>query len=118
MAAFGGEPGVTQVDQNLVATARAALEEVKDPELDISLVGLGLIRDLSVQGGTAHVKLTFTSMGCPWTDMIRDSVREKLLSVHGVERVTIEDVWDRPWSPRDLRRDARARLNEIGIVTG
>lgn len=101
----------------LLRGAWKALEDVKDPELDVSLVGLGLIRDLAVENGRAHVKLTFTSMGCPWTDVIRDSIRERLERVPGVNSVAIEDVWDHSWSARDLRADARRRFREMGIVT-
>lgn len=99
------------------AQAWAALESVKDPELDVSLVALGLIRGLTLAGDEVHVQLTFTSMGCPWTDVIRGNIREQLQRLPGIRSVVIEDVWDRPWSARDLRRDARRRLEEIGIVT-
>lgn len=102
---------------NLLRDAWLALEDVKDPELDVSLVGLGLVRDVTVEQGGVHVKLTFTSMGCPWTDLIRDSIRERLERVPGVDAVTIEDVWDHSWTARDLRADARRRFQEMGIVT-
>lgn len=102
---------------DLLRGAWKALEDVKDPELDVSLVGLGLIRDVAIEEGRAHVKLTFTSMGCPWTDVIRDAIRERLMRVAGVSAVVIEDVWDHSWSVRDLRVDARRRFQEMGIVT-
>ena len=47
---------------------RDALREVLDPEYPISLVDLGLIRGVEVEGGRAEIKLTYTCMGCPrWT---------------------------------------------------
>lgn len=106
-----------EADEALVRRAWEALEDVRDPELDVSLVGLGLIRGVHVEGGRACVQLTFTSMGCPWTDVIRESIRERLLALPGIASLAIEDVWDRPWTPRDLRPDARSRLQDIGIAT-
>jgi len=102
---------------SLLASCWAALERTRDPELDVSLVGLGLVRDVAVEGSTAKVQLTFTSMGCPWTAWIEDGVRSELLSVPGVDEVDIEVVWDRAWSRRDLRADARRQLERLGIAT-
>ena len=54
---------------------RDALREVLDPEYPISLVDLGLIRGIEVEGRKAEIKLTYTCMGCPAMDMIQDDVR-------------------------------------------
>jgi metal-sulfur cluster biosynthetic enzyme len=105
-----------EVTDPRAAACLAALEQARDPELGISLVGLGLIRGIAVDGSQAQVRLTFTSMGCPWMDWITDSVRQAVLSVPGIQNVDIEVVWDRPWSPRDLRPDARQDLDTLGIM--
>lgn len=94
-----------------------ALESARDPELGVSLVGLGLVQDVHVEGACAQVKLTFTSMGCPWMDWIQDSVRDALLRVPEIASVAIEVVWDRPWTPQSLRGDARRTLQDLGIST-
>jgi len=107
----GGPPGAEPV----LAGAWDALEQATDPELGVSLVAMGLIRKLTVEGGRASVELTFTSMGCPWMDWIQDSIRTALLEAPGIEGVDIEIVWDRPWSRHDLREDARIRLVASGI---
>src|SRR5438093_10551311 len=103
-------------DDVLLASLQAVIKEVKDPELGVSLVGLGLIRGVAVKRGHVRVRLTFTSMGCPWTEFIQVNLRERLLAVPGVQSVEIEEVWYRPWTRRDLDRVARRRLREMGIV--
>jgi len=97
------------------ADLEAALREVHDPEFPISVLDMGLIRGLAVAGGTARVKLTYTSMGCPCKEMIADDVREALLAVDGVEAVEVEEVWE-PWTHRDLSTQARRTMREIGVA--
>jgi metal-sulfur cluster biosynthetic enzyme len=94
---------------------RAALKEVFDPEYPISLVDLGLIRGIEVDGSTARIKLTYTCMGCPATDMIQDDIRERLLRMEGIEDVDIEEVWD-PWSRKDISEEGMAQLRKVGVV--
>ncbi|ABG04714.1 protein of unknown function DUF59 [Rubrobacter xylanophilus DSM 9941] len=94
---------------------RDALREVLDPEYPISLVDLGLIRGVEVDGGVARIKLTYTCMGCPAMDMIQDDIRERLLRMEGIEEVDIEVVWD-SWSRRDITPLGRKKLREVGVV--
>jgi metal-sulfur cluster biosynthetic enzyme len=94
----------------------ARLEDVLDPELQISVVALGLIRAVDVQDGHVHIRLTFTTMGCPWTDVIAADVRDRVIEVPGVRGVEVEEVWDERWTHRRLRADGRRRLREIGIA--
>jgi len=103
------------VPGSLVARAWQALEQVMDPEFPISIVSMGLIRDVAVEGESANVKLTYTSMGCPWTDWIERDVREKLLAVDGISEVRIEVVWDRPWTRRDIVPSAKIVFMKMGI---
>lgn len=93
----------------------AALREVLDPEYPISVVDLGLIRGVEVEGTTARVRLTYTSMGCPCMEMIHDDVRMRLLRLDGVERVEIRTVWE-PWSRRDITDEGWRRLHGVGVV--
>lgn len=93
-----------------------ALRQVSDPELPLSVVDMGLIYGAWIEDGTAYVKLTYTSMGCPCADFIVDDIRERLLREPGVERVNIEIVWDPPWSKRMLSQDARDTLAEFGVA--
>ena len=92
-----------------------ALKEVLDPEYPISLVDLGLIRGVEVDGSTARIKLTYTCMGCPATDMIQDDIRERLLRMEGIEEVGIEEVWD-SWSRENISEKGLIQLQNVGVV--
>ena len=94
---------------------REALKEVLDPEYPVSLVDLGLIRGIEVEGTTARIKLTYTCMGCPAMDMIQDDVRDRLLQMEGIEEADIEVVWD-SWSREDITPLGRKQLREVGVV--
>jgi metal-sulfur cluster biosynthetic enzyme len=91
-----------------------ALTDVLDPEYPISIVDLGLVRGVSVDGATAHVKITYTSLGCPCTGLIQDDIRERLLHLHGVEEVEIEEVFE-PWTRRDISMRGLKMLQQSGI---
>ena len=93
----------------------AALREVEDPELPVSIVDLGLVVDVCSTGSRVHVKITFTAMGCPGMEMIIDDVRERLLREPGVDEVAVEIVWDPVWTKDRLTEDGRAALRECGI---
>ena len=95
--------------------AREALREVFDPEYPISLVDLGLIRGVEVEGSKAKIKLTYTCMGCPAMDMIQDDVRDRLLEMDGIDEVAIEVVWE-TWSRKDITPLGRKQLKEVGVV--
>lgn len=96
------------------AELQEALLDVLDPEYPVSIVDLGLVRGVSVEGATAHVKITYTSLGCPCTELIRDDIRDRLLQVAGVEEVEIEEVFE-PWSRRDISARGLEVLQESGI---
>jgi metal-sulfur cluster biosynthetic enzyme len=98
-----------------VADLEAALRRVHDPEYPVSVLDMGLIRGLNIEDGTAHVRLTYTSMGCPCKEMIADDVRDALLRVEGVDEVHVEEVFE-PWTHRDLSRRARTTLSELGVT--
>lgn len=94
---------------------RDALREVFDPEYPISLVDLGLIRGIAVEGAVARIKLTYTCMGCPAMDMIQDDVRDRLLEMEGIDEVDIEVVWP-TWSRKDITPLGRKQLKGVGVV--
>jgi metal-sulfur cluster biosynthetic enzyme len=98
-----------------VEDLEAALRGVHDPEYPVSVIDMGLIRGLAVEGSIARVRLTYTSMGCPCKEMIADDVRDALLAVPGVDRVEVEEVYE-PWSHRDLTRRARRTLHSLGVT--
>jgi metal-sulfur cluster biosynthetic enzyme len=92
-----------------------ALQDVLDPEYPVSVVDLGLIRGVLVEGRTAKIKLTYTCMGCPAMEMIQDDVRERLRQVEGIDRVDIEVVWDE-WTRRDISQRGLMQLRRVGVI--
>jgi metal-sulfur cluster biosynthetic enzyme len=93
-----------------------ALKEVEDPEIPISVVGMGLIVSIAYADGIVDLQLTFTAMGCPAMDFIQDDIRERLLQEPEVEEVRIEIVWDPVWTRKLIREEARETMRGLGIV--
>ena len=102
--------------QEVEARLWQALTEVEDPEIPISVVGMGLIVSLAHHDGVVDIELTFTAMGCPAMDFIQDDIRERLLQEPDVDEVRIEIVWDPVWTRSRIREDARATMRSLGIV--
>jgi metal-sulfur cluster biosynthetic enzyme len=95
-----------------------ALREVEDPEIPISVVGMGLIVSLAYEPDerAVDIELTFTAMGCPAMEFIQDDIRERLLREPDVDEVRIEVVWDPVWTRARIREDARETMRSLGIV--
>jgi metal-sulfur cluster biosynthetic enzyme len=88
--------------------ARKALRAVKDPELGLNIIDIGLIYDVAVSDvGLAQVRMTLTSPGCPAGTEIMDDVKRTLADLDGVTGVEVELVWDPYWTPE--RMDPRIR---------
>jgi metal-sulfur cluster biosynthetic enzyme len=113
-AAAGPLDGAQEVEARLWV----ALRDVEDPEIPISVVGMGLIVSIAYRPDERAVdlELTFTAMGCPATDFIEDDIRERLLREPEVDEVRIEVVWDPVWTRSRIREDARATMRRLGIV--
>lgn len=94
----------------------AALKPVVDPEIGLSIVDLGLVRNVDVDAdGRATVVYTLTSMGCPLAELIEQQMVVHLLAVDGVDDVTCEVTFHPPWSTDDLSDDARDHLVALGM---
>ena len=102
--------------QSVEARLWLALKEVEDPEIPISVVGMGLIVSIAYADGIVDLQLTFTAMGCPAMDFIQDDIRERLLQEPDVDEVRIEIVWDPVWTRKMIREDARETMRGLGIV--
>ncbi len=92
------------------------LDAVPDPEIPvISLVDLGIVRDVEWSDDGLIVTLTPTYSGCPATSVIRLDV-ETALAAHGIDRLTIKTQIAPPWTTDWLSEKGRARLEEYGIA--
>ena len=110
--------GPLTATQEVEAQLWSALQDVQDPEIPISVVGMGLIVSVAYRDDERAVdlELTFTAMGCPAMDFIEDDIRERLLAEPDVDEVRIEVVWDPVWTRSRIREDARTTMRGLGIV--
>jgi metal-sulfur cluster biosynthetic enzyme len=95
-----------------------ALRRVEDPEIPVSVVGMGLIVSLAYEPGSrvAELQITFTAMGCPAMEYIEEDIREAMLGDPDVDAVEVEVVWDPIWTKDRLRADARETMRRLGIM--
>ena len=104
---------------DLAESARRALYEVADPEFPISVIDLGLVSRIEADDATGEVtvSLTLTSTACPCMDFIEWDVRERLLEEAAIHRVTIDNVWDPPWTTALISNRGREILSSFGVAT-
>jgi metal-sulfur cluster biosynthetic enzyme len=83
------------------------LKPIVDPEIQLGLVELGLIYDISIEneGKRLEVKMTLTTPMCPYGPMLVGQVEEVLRMLPGVEDSKVTLVWDPPWDPRTMASD-------------
>ena len=95
-----------------------ALRDVEDPEIPISVVGMGLIVSVAYRPATrtADLRITYTAMGCPAMEFIQDDIREACLADPDVDAVEIEVVWDPVWTKDRIRADARETMRKLGVA--
>jgi len=90
--------------------ARLVLRRVKDPELNLNIVDLGLIYDIQVEGIDINVDMSLTSPGCPSGPEIMGEAEKQLRTVAGVGEVKINLVWSPPWTPDRIEPRVRTYL--------
>lgn len=93
-----------------LADVEAAIARVADPEFGLSIVDLGLIYNLRLEGSEVYVTMTLTSFYCPAGDVILGGVKAAAESVPGVNRADVQLTWEPPWTPECLTPAGRAQL--------
>lgn len=92
-----------------------ALEAVKDPEIPVvSVVEMGIVREVTVEGDRVTVKMTPTFSGCPALDVIRRDIAACIRAL-GAGEVIVETVLSPPWTTDWLSEETRARLKSFGL---
>ncbi len=89
---------------------RKALRQVKDPEVGMSIVDLGLVYEVEVDEGDVHVQMTLTSPGCPAGGQILGDAEQAIRALDGVTDVKIELVWEPFWTPERIDPKVRSFL--------
>lgn len=91
-------------------TVRAALRRVKDPDLNLNIVDLGLVYGIAVTGPKVSVDMSLTSPGCPSGPEIMTAAEQQIRALDGVEDVAVNLVWDPMWSPERIEPRIRAYM--------
>lgn len=89
---------------------RLALRRVKDPELNLNILDLGLIYEIRVEGNDVTVDMSLTSPGCPSGPEIMTEAEQQLKALPGVGTVEMNLVWSPPWTPERIEPRVRAYL--------
>jgi len=100
-----GTAGVVSEDQ-----VKLALRRVKDPDLQLNVVDLGLIYGIAVDGTTVKIDMTLTSPACPSGPELMTNAEKEVMSLPGVEKVQVNLVWMPFWTPEKMEPRVRAYL--------
>jgi metal-sulfur cluster biosynthetic enzyme len=91
-----------------------ALRDVYDPccaDRGISVVDMGVVEDVHVDGSHVRVDLVLTTGWCPFVASMSDAIPARLRQLDGVDSVAVEVVWDPVWTPDRLSPSAREKLS-------
>jgi metal-sulfur cluster biosynthetic enzyme len=97
--------GVVSEDQ-----VKLALRRVKDPDLQLNIIDLGLVYAIAVDGTTVKVDMTLTSPACPSGPELMTNAETEVKSLPGVEKVEVNLVWMPFWTPEKMEPRVRAYL--------
>ncbi|HEY0305275.1 MAG TPA: metal-sulfur cluster assembly factor [Longimicrobiales bacterium] len=89
---------------------RKALRKVKDPELNLDIVVLGLVYDLDIADTHVNAKISLTSPFCPAANQIVDDAKAAIEGMEGIETANVELTFDPPWTPERIDPLIRATL--------
>ncbi|MBE7410711.1 MAG: metal-sulfur cluster assembly factor [Leptospiraceae bacterium] len=92
---------ITDLEKTLYESIRL----VDDPEIGISLMELGLIYDIRIEGNKVFVEMTLTSLACPLGPQLQSEVYNACLRVDGIEDAEVNIVWSPRWDPREMASD-------------
>jgi ring-1,2-phenylacetyl-CoA epoxidase subunit PaaD len=92
------------------------LEEVKDPEIPVlSLVDLGVITEVLIEGNAVKIELTPTFVGCPALEMMKSEITE-VLHKNGIKETSIVVSYKKPWSSDRISEKGKAALKKFGLA--
>jgi metal-sulfur cluster biosynthetic enzyme len=107
----GSEGGIPSSD-----TILEAMKIVKDPEIPVNIVDLGLVYKCDVsEDGIVDIEMTLTSVGCPVQDMIRADVELAVMRLEGVKAVNVDFVWTPPWTTNKMSEDGKRQMRMFGF---
>ncbi len=93
-----------------------ALELVYDPELEIDVVNLGLVYEVTIRNRRVELLMTLTTMGCPAQDEIRKDVIQTVGTLPGTDEVSITWTFTPPWTSDRVSEEGRDMLMALGYL--
>jgi metal-sulfur cluster biosynthetic enzyme len=90
-----------------------ALDECYDPccrDRKISVIDMGLIESVEIQGGNVSIEMVLTSGWCPFAARLLEMIKEEVGKLPDVDAVDVEVVWDPTWTPERMSTEAREKL--------
>ncbi len=90
--------------------AKLVLRRVKDPELNLNIVDLGLIYEVTVEDTVIKIDMSLTSPGCPSGPEIMGEAEQQLRTIPGVTDVVMNLIWSPPWTPERIEPRVRAYM--------
>ena len=87
-----------------------SLRDVYDPEIPINVVDLGLIYGVDVEDANVEIKMTLTFAGCGMGPQIAQQAEWRVAELEGIKDVSVEMVWDPPWSPDLISDEGKKQL--------
>lgn len=104
------DPAASRVNEAAVVSA---LEDCFDPcchERGISVVDMGLIERIAIDGQNVNIDLVLTTGWCPFVARLYEMMEHRVGEVPGVECVSVTTRWDTPWTPERMSDSAREKL--------
>ena len=94
---------------------REELKKVIDPELNINIIALGLVYDVSIdqEVGKVVVTMTLTTPGCPLSVVFEEWIPAAVKNIEEVKDVKINLVWEPPWDPEKMSDDVKEQMGFI-----
>ena len=93
-----------------------ALEAVHDPHVPVSLRRMGMLREINItQDGIVNVQICIPCMGCPGVGMLRENIREAVITLSGVTDVIVEEGWHLQWSRDMIEPEVQDMMRVNGI---
>jgi ring-1,2-phenylacetyl-CoA epoxidase subunit PaaD len=98
-------------------TVRDALQDVMDPEIpNLSIIDLGIVRNVAVADDAIKIELMPTFVGCPALEIIKESVQERLGELAQGRAVSIKVTLDEPWTTERITERGREALRSSGFA--
>lgn len=100
------------IDMNMKEKVIEVLKTIFDPEIPVNIYDLGLIYEIDViEKNQVKVKMTLTSPTCPVAETLPQMVQDQLLKIDGIGAVSLELVWEPPWTKEVMSEEAKLTLN-------